>query len=1308
MVWLPSKYIVHCIQFLMLVLLISVAFYVSVGRILVSISDIYQDDITKWLEARLDGPVGIGSVEGGWSYFDPRLVVRDISLGSSLLVDQVTIQIGAIHSLMERSLVITALEVRNLQAELEEREPRKWNLVGFPDSSQPENLDFLFDSLPHLKIASVEVLDVSLEGIRGKYSVSTNQESIQLMADRGHKSFSLPLRLVREATQDVGSMQILGNYIGDPRNDDFYGDFYTEVSGIHLADFLHDLAAVERLPDIAIGGEFWLSVDADHTLLTSKIDVEATLERGEEENLAVRGALLFGLEGYGGDYDILGKEANIVLGDKEIHLQGLQAAISDDFRFYGLILPALDLQEISSFIVSLGPSIAPQKTLKILNSISPRGLLKETIVYAEVNSTLQDLRVVSVLDDAKIDAYLGSPAIDKLNGLISMGRESGYIDIDNEQFDMHFESMFKHSWPFDAARGRINYRYDGSVIRISSGLIELLYGDLSAYGKLQVNIPPSREQHTWGLAIGVNHGQLLDVYRYLPNTLSPQLLSWLDTSVIGGSAQETGLLFHGSLFRDSPKIRKVTETYFRVNDVDLAYHPDWPALSNLDTTIYLNNSGVYSEGGSARVLESEISNARVHIPIPFGKAPTTVSIVADVQGPLMDGIKVLNETPIAEQISDVALNWSGTGSFVGNLKLDIPLGLRANREVYSNISVSLYDNDIQFPEYDIAVSDLQGIFKYENFSGLTSEQFTGTLFNEEISGFVVSELSEDSGEIVINVKGEVDVADIHSWSGQSLLSRMSGKSSYDASVHIAFGEDADRSYVESTSYLEGISIDMPYPIGKEVQEERLLYYRQEFLEPGFQLDLILGIAQASLLVREDLVRGGVVHFGTDAPRQVEYDAVRVTGSFSRVDYEDWDQFFLDMEAISDVSLETELKQSVESIVLDIEELNLYSFLLRSVGTTITRSPDAWNAAIFNGVLKGEVIIRDDGEKPLGVNLDYLRFPVDEPGAGDSMAEVIPQELGEIDFSIQELKYGGEHYGSWSFQLRSDEEGASLMNLAADLKGVSLEGAQLDWRYHESHSSVFTGNIKVNDLGAALREWGYASSIEGSEFSFAATVSWEGTPAAINPDVIEGGVQLLGGKGRFIQAETGTGALKLLGIFDFAQIARRLSFDFSDVVEKGWSFNKISGSAYYNKGIIDILDPIVIEGSGSNFKVAGTVNLNTRALDNDLIATLPVSRNLPWYAAYSAIVTGPLVGAGVMIAQKVLGPKIDQFSSAKYTVGGTIEKPKVVWDTLFDDSVRETSTAKSSAAQVLSERIIETSMEESADLSVAGESSEELK
>ncbi|HAK51808.1 MAG TPA: TIGR02099 family protein [Gammaproteobacteria bacterium] len=1303
MVRLPAKYIAHSIQFLMLVLLITAALYVSVGRILVSVSDPYSDNFAQWLEGILGVPVAIGSVEGDWSYFDPRLTVRDVSLGSSVSADQVTMQIDAIRSLIERSLVITTVEFGNLEAELEERDPRNWQLVGFPESSQPVNLDFLFDSLPHLSIASIESLNISLKGIRGEYAVSADRDQIQLLAGHGQKSFSLPLRLVREDTQEASNMRVLGNYVGDPRNDDFQGEFYTEVSGVRLEDFLHGLGAFERFSDISINGEFWLSVNAGHTMVTSEIDVGATLERPDEENLAVRGTLLFGLEGFGDHYDVFGKRANIVLGDKEIHIEGLHGVISNDLRFYGLIVPTLDLQGISSSISSLGPSVTPRNMLSVLNSISPRGLLKETVVYAEVDSELKDFRFVSLLDGARVNAYLGSPAIDQLNGLISIGMDSGYIDIDNDQFNMHFESMFKRSWPFSSARGRINYRYDGSAFRFSSGLIELLYGDLAAYGKLQVNLPTGREQHTWGLAIGINDGDLLDAHRYLPNTLSPQLLSWLDTSVKGGDAQETGLLFHGSLFRGSPKIRKVFETYFRVDDAILAYHPDWPVLSHLDSTIYLNNAGVYSDRGNARVLESDVSNVRVSIPIPYSGVAETVSVIADVRGPLVDGIKVLNDTPIAEQISNVARNWSGTGGITGRLKLDIPLG-DTDREVSSDVHVTLNNNDIQFPEYDLEVANLEGTIRYENSSGLTSEQYTGVLFRQEVSGFIGSELSRDSGEIIINVIGEVDASDIYSWSGQSLLSRMTGKSSYDTSVHIPFGEDAEPSYVQATSDLAGVSIDMPYPIGKGAEEERLLYYRQEFLQPGFQIDLALGTAQASLLVHGGLVRGGVVHLGPNAPGRPQYDAVRVTGSFSKSDYEEWDQFFLDMEAISDVSLESELAQNVESIVLDIGELNLYSLLLESVRANITRSSDAWNVVLVNEVLTGEVIIEDDDEKPLVVKLDYLRFPVDEAESFDPMAEVLPQELGDIDFSTKELMYGEEDYGSWSFQLRPNEQGASMVNLSAEVKGISLERAQLDWRYDELHSSTFSGNVNVSDLGTALREWGYASSIEGSDFNLAANFGWEGTPAAIDMDLIAGDIQLLSGKGRFIQAETGTGALKLLGIFDFAQIARRLSFDFSDVVDKGWSFNKISGSTSYNKGMIDILDPIVIEGSSSNFKIAGTVNLETRALDNDLIATLPVSRNLPWYAAYSAIVTGPLVGAAVMIAQKVLGPKIDQFSSAKYKVRGTIEDPQVVWYSLFDDSVRETAVDESPSEEGKGDPFIDVPT----DVSVAGEATEELE
>ena len=192
-------------------------------------------------------------------------------------------------------------------------------------------------------------------------------------------------------------------------------------------------------------------------------------------------------------------------------------------------------------------------------------------------------------------------------------------------------------------------------------------------------------------------------------------------------------------------------------------------------------------------------------------------------------------------------------------------------------------------------------------------------------------------------------------------------------------------------------------------------------------------------------------------------------------------------------------------------------------------------------------------------------------------------------------------------------------------------------------------------------------MEGSNFNLSASLVWDGSPAAIDMAVAEGQIKLLNGKGRFVQADPGA-ALKLLGVFDFAQIGRRLSFDFSDVVQKGWSFHGIQGSLDYKKGKMSILEPIVIEGSSSTFKLAGSVDLNTRELDNDMIVTLLVSRNLPWYAAYSAIATGPLAGLGVLLAQKILKSQINQASSAKYTVSGTIESPKIELHSLFNNSL----------------------------------------
>ncbi len=131
-----------------------------------------------------------------------------------------------------------------------------------------------------------------------------------------------------------------------------------------------------------------------------------------------------------------------------------------------------------------------------------------------------------------------------------------------------------------------------------------------------------------------------------------------------------------------------------------------------------------------------------------------------------------------------------------------------------------------------------------------------------------------------------------------------------------------------------------------------------------------------------------------------------------------------------------------------------------------------------------------------------------------------------------------------------------------------------------------------------------------------------------------------------------------------------------MLEEGFEFNNVTGTARFDTGKLSVTEPFRIEGSSGRFTVGGRVDLDSGELENEMIVTLPLRRTLPWYAAYSAIATGPLAGAGVMLAQKVFENQIDQMSSAKYRIGGTIDEPVIEFVAIFDDKVAGVATKES--------------------------------
>ncbi|MBD3649680.1 MAG: hypothetical protein HUJ31_19980 [Pseudomonadales bacterium] len=699
-------------------------------------------------------------------------------------------------------------------------------------------------------------------------------------------------------------------------------------------------------------------------------------------------------------------------------------------------------------------------------------------------------------------------------------------------------------------------------------------------------------------------------------------------------------------------------------------------MEALASTVYVGNTAVLSEGARGRVFDTRVSRGSVRVPIDDEEGADMIFVDAAFDGPLTDGIRVFNETPLAETTGNMAQEWTGTGDVEGQIGLKIPIGDRSGEEVFADVSVSLEGNDLTMPRFDLDVMNISGVVKYDNDAGLSSEPFEAEVLNKAVTGKISSVMGENPGEVIIEVDGSVEVGDLQAWSEQVILTRASGLMNYEAEIHVPYGaRSREDSYVLAHSDLQGVTVDLPAPMRKDASERKPLVYKQIFLDPGFRVELSLGDKVNGVLkIVDGVVQGGHVRYGQGKPGAVAFDKIRVSGRLETVNYSRWEEVTDYLESHSDVSLSSELAGRLDAIEVDIGTLNAFGVTIEEAHSIITRKEGRWHVALESELLAGVVKVADGNESPIGVDLDYVRLPATDttgPEAEDPLADVIPAELVAVDFSTRELSVGEENYGSWSFQLRPDETGAVFQNIEAQVKGLRVvPPSEVAWRRDgDKVESTFKGNVITEDLANALRQWGFASSIEGRNFHFIADVKWAGSPAMISIDTIKGQVVLEDGKGRFVQAER-TGPLKMLGIFDFASLSRRLSFDFSDIVDKGFSFEEISGVTRFSGGVINIVDPIEIEGASSIIKVGGTVNLNTRELDNEMIVTLPVNRNLPWYAAYSAIVTGPLMGAGVMLLQKIFENQIDQISSAKYEVTGTLDKPDIKFVSIFTDDMKE--------------------------------------
>ncbi len=234
-------------------------------------------------------------------------------------------------------------------------------------------------------------------------------------------------------------------------------------------------------------------------------------------------------------------------------------------------------------------------------------------------------------------------------------------------------------------------------------------------------------------------------------------------------------------------------------------------------------------------------------------------------------------------------------------------------------------------------------------------------------------------------------------------------------------------------------------------------------------------------------------------------------------------------------------------------------------------------------------------------------------------------------------------------------------------GDSEHNTSLEWTVENNHHyTVFSGLLRTGDIGEVMKAWKLPAVLDSEEALFFAELGWDGRPWDISPVTMSGVMSLHLEDGRFYKAPSGAAnaLIRLVGLFNFGNWVRRLQFDFSDLFEKGMSYDEMRGGLVFDHGKLTFDAPIEVKLPSGRLKMGGSANLISEQLDAQLVTTLPVGTNLPWVAA---AIGGLPAAAGVYLTSKVFKKQVDKLSSISYRLTGSWDDPEIQVQRIFSDS-----------------------------------------
>jgi uncharacterized protein (TIGR02099 family) len=919
-------------------------------------------------------------------------------------------------------------------------------------------------------------------------------------------------------------------------------------------------------------------------------------------------------------------------------------------------LGALSLSALAPWLALVN---APQPAWSRVADL--RGAVPELALHYEHAAGLPDRYLVRArLQGVGLAASGQDDGVSGLDGQLRLDQDAGSLILNQTALTLRLPRLFAQPLPVEALSGELDWKREADGWHLSAAQFDWRALASQGRGALTLWLPsdPARSPEL-SLQGDFAADSVVPFENHLPLTWGPKTRDWLARALHEARVTAGHFDLAGPL-ADFPYVERADGRWaldLTVADAGLDYAPGWPPLQKLQAQLKFRGHGLQIVARGAQLAGLSLDRAQAQIP---DLRTPQLAVDGSMHGDAARYYAVLRASPLAARLAGLLQQTEASGPAQVTLHLQLPLDQEDPPVAVSGVA-ELGGLTVRVRGIDSPVQALAGTLRFGD-QGVDAQALSATLDGTALSATIHPEPQSPEGVLQVDFAAPAAPQEglFATYVPAFLRAQLSGAAHWRARLPFA-GPQAGVLSLDSD--LIGLASALPPPLDKSAASALPLRVTVSGREAGAPLMVRIDAGErarvALRLARagdSQTLRAADIRLGAGAEPDAKNDGLEISGAPQTLEPLPW-------LALLDRLPSSSGAPALRGADLAVQELRLGRAVLRPTHLVLTPTAGGWTIVMDGAGAQGRIAWQHaPGTNPgqVRAQLEHLAFQplvaqtgVENEGAATQAGEPFdPRQAPLLDLSCTALTVGETDLGHFAVRSSRIADGQALETLSLD-GGELTATAHGAWHRSAGNSSAeFDFDFSSSAIGKVLRAFGYAPNLEARRSRFAGRLSWPQSPDGLALAQAQGTVRLEVDKGTLKAVEPGAG--RVLGLLNLYALPRRLTFDFRDVVSKGLSFDRLSGSFELAAGQAQT-DDLVIVAPSMKMEMRGRIGLAAHDYDQRVTVYPDVSTGV---TVGATLLGGPIAGGIALLAQQIFNQPFSKLSRFSYRVTGSWDNPKI--------------------------------------------------